>query len=63
MTNFSDIVILPLRAAILCVDCLAISNTPNSFCPACCGTALFSLAVILERPEKQEVPHREYAHA
>jgi hypothetical protein len=38
---------LPLRSAILCIDCETLSNATGSICPGCGGTALMSVAEAL----------------
>jgi hypothetical protein len=38
---------LPLRSAVLCVDCETLSNAIGSACPGCGGSALMNVAEAL----------------
>lgn len=51
MKNLDDISIIPLRDAVLCVNCNTASNANGPFCPACGSPSLFNLSVLLDREE------------
>jgi hypothetical protein len=44
---------IPLRAAVLCADCDAVSDGVNA-CPACGSSSLLSLASVLDRTAGDE---------
>ena len=53
--NFpTELVIMPLRSAVLCVDCSSVSNTPSPFCPACGSPSLLNAAALLDREDRLE---------
>lgn len=39
----TDVNLVPLRSAVLCVNCQTISNTPGAACPACGDSGLLPL--------------------
>ena len=45
----SELAILPLRSAVLCVNCEFISNATGSYCPACGSPSLFGMQKVLDR--------------
>lgn len=45
--------VIPLAEAVLCVDCLAVTNTNTHRCAACQSPAVMSLARVLEREQLQ----------
>lgn len=60
----SDLVILPLRAAVFCVDCEVMSNATGRYCPVCGSPSLFAVANVLDRSAQQKIEKvLEYASA
>lgn len=51
----SNLTLLPLRSAVLCVNCDWISNARGSYCPACGSPSLMTLSTILNRTVAPEV--------
>ena len=49
-TSLRDLNPLPLRSAILCVDCELITQAHAGTCPVCGGCALLSVARVLGGP-------------
>src|SRR5215472_10760791 len=45
--NQSELDVVPLCHAVLCLDCESISTTPRDECPSCKGRSLVSLARML----------------
>jgi rRNA maturation endonuclease Nob1 len=59
-----NLVLLPLRSAVLCVDCNTVSSAPGNSCPACGSPSLMSLSAVLDRkPAKSVSVELEVAHA
>ena len=50
---------IPLKSAYLCQDCNAIGNSSRQ-CPACASEVLLSLAVVLNREEREATPESLY---
>jgi predicted RNA-binding protein with PUA domain len=50
---------IPLKFAYLCQDCNAIGNSSRQ-CPACASEVLLSLAVVLNREEREATPQSPY---
>jgi hypothetical protein len=46
--------LIPLRRAVLCLDCEQISAAQNGHCPGCGSQAVFSLAGALRSDERSE---------
>ncbi len=46
---------LPLKNAVLCLDCDSISDA-NQECPACCSGALMNLSTVLNPSERIHLP-------
>ena len=46
---------LPLKKAVLCLDCESISDA-NQECPACCSGALMNLSTVLNPRERILLP-------
>ncbi|MGO9433055.1 MAG: hypothetical protein ACLP00_02040 [Terracidiphilus sp.] len=46
---------LPLKRAVLCLDCNSVSDA-NQECPACCSGALMNLSAVLNREERIQLP-------
>jgi uncharacterized OB-fold protein len=49
VTRLLDIQVLPLRSALLCVDCNTVSSAPGNSCPACGSPSLLCLSAVLDR--------------
>ncbi len=54
MTSLQQVVILPIREAVLCADCGCISNSRGGTCPACGGIAVVNLQNLVEKKLKGE---------
>jgi hypothetical protein len=46
---------LPLKKAVLCLDCDSISDA-NKECPACCSGALMNLSTVLNPAKRVQLP-------
>jgi len=46
---------LPLKRAVLCLDCESISDA-NQECPACCSSALMNLSTVLNPQGRIQLP-------
>jgi hypothetical protein len=61
-----DLSIIPLRSAVFCVSCEALSNATGAWCPVCCSPSLVNLGSILNRAPVAQVPdviEMEFANA
>ncbi len=47
--RMTDIVVLPMNRAVLCVDCMNLTNAVGSYCPACASPSLIALSRVLDR--------------
>lgn len=48
--SLAEVQMVPLREAVLCVDCENVSNSTSNFCAACGSRALLSIATALGGP-------------
>jgi hypothetical protein len=55
------VTVVPLAAAVLCVDCECLSDARGHVCPACGGSALMSVAAALGGALAEEVRARQLA--
>jgi hypothetical protein len=50
-----NIDLIPLEEAVICVDCDVISRAKHATCPSCGGSALWSLAIVMEQLAQREM--------
>jgi hypothetical protein len=48
----NDLIVLPLSQAVLCCDCVSLTNAKGPYCLACGSPSLISLVRILDREVK-----------
>ena len=49
----SELAIIPLHKAVLCVQCDSISNCAKDQCPACGSPSLLNLSIVLNSSKPQ----------
>jgi formate dehydrogenase maturation protein FdhE len=59
--NYADLSIIPLRLAVLCCDCVSVTNAVGSYCPVCGSPSLISMIRVLDREVKEIEPAVERA--
>ena len=54
MIGLEDLVLLPLRASVICIGCETVSNAKGDTCPACGTGPLVSLGKVMNRELEDE---------